>query len=143
MKRMWRGVGGMYRVEGERGEKIRLIYCFICRRRSPTQDRQGLKSIGGKRIRLIYCFVCRRRAATEDHPDASPLPLHLFPCMLTYDVVHWRQSTMMTDGELRKVVKVDDQCHDVCVGFLSPSVLNHAFERERDTRMWKPLCDVC
>ena len=113
------------------GKKIRLIYCFVCRRRAPTQDRQGLKSIGGKRIRLIYCFVCRRRAATEDHPDASPLPLHLFPCMLTYDVVHWRQSTMMTDGELRKVVKVDDQCHDVCVGFLSPSVLNHAFEIPR------------
>ncbi len=32
-----------------RGKKIRLIYCFICRRRAVTQGRQGLKSIGGKK----------------------------------------------------------------------------------------------
>jgi hypothetical protein len=53
----------------------------------------SLKSIGGETIRLIYCFICRRRAATQDRPGASPLPLHLFSyadvccCTLAYAAV--------------------------------------------------------
>ena len=66
-----------------------------------------LKSIGGGGIRLIYCFICRRRPATQDRPGASPLPLHLFSyadvSMLLYADVCCR---MMTDGEVRKALKL-------------------------------------
>ena len=72
-----------------RGKKNQInIVLYMQTESTDTRPSRPKKYRGEKNKINIFCFVCRRRAATEDHPDASPLPLHLFPCMLTYDVVH-------------------------------------------------------
>jgi hypothetical protein len=105
------------------GGQKRLICSFIYRRRTVTQNRQGLKNRGGKRIRLTYCFIYRRRATSEERPDASPLPLYLF----LYTDVCCCTLTSVYNDDRRGATQGRQSWWSMSWCVLSPSVLNHDF----------------
>ena len=76
-----------------RGGKNKINILLSIQTESNDSRPSRSKKYRGKKIRLIYCFICRRRAVTQDRPGASPLPLHLFSyadvccCTMTYAAV--------------------------------------------------------